>query len=36
MHNNAAWHGCAPKTEDYEIAVKELNDEIVRLGGERV
>jgi len=36
MHNNAAWHGCAPKTEDYEIAVNELNDEIVRLGGERV
>ena len=36
MHNNAAWHGCAPKTEDYEIAVKELNDEIERLGGERV
>lgn len=36
MLNNPAWHGSAPKTEDYEIAVKELNDEIERLGGERV
>ncbi len=36
MHNNPAWHGNAPKTPDYEIAVKELNDEIERLGGERV
>lgn len=36
MCDNYAWHGCAPKESDYETAVKELNDEIVRLGGEPV
>jgi hypothetical protein len=26
MENKCEWHGSAPKTEQYEIAVKELNE----------
>jgi hypothetical protein len=25
MENNAGWHGKAPKTEEYEVAMNELN-----------
>lgn len=28
MENNAAWHGSAPKQEDYEIAMQDLDKEI--------
>lgn len=31
MENNAAWHGAAPKDEDYAVACKELNDKIKEL-----
>lgn len=31
MENNAAWHGAAPKDEDYAVACKELNEKIKEL-----
>lgn len=31
MENNADWHGKAPNAEEYEIAVKELDEELKRL-----
>ena len=31
MENSVAWHGAAPKQEDYEIAVKELNEALAAL-----
>jgi len=31
MENNVNWHGAAPKQEDYEIAVKELNEALAAL-----
>ncbi len=33
MENNAGWHGNAPSDEQYEQAINELNDAIVKLGG---
>lgn len=34
MENKAEWHGAAPKKEQYEQAVKELDAHIKELGGE--
>jgi len=31
MENSVAWHGAAPKQEEYEIAVKELNEALAAL-----
>lgn len=31
MENNAAWHGAAPKDEEYAVACKELNEKIKEL-----
>lgn len=31
MENNAAWHGAAPKDEDYAVACRELNEKIKEL-----
>ena len=31
MENNVSWHGAAPNTELYEIAIKELNQKIKEL-----
>lgn len=31
MENQASWHGKAPKTEEYEIAVAELNEQLKAL-----
>ena len=33
MENVAGWHGMAPNTEQYQQAIKELNAEIIKLGG---
>ena len=31
MENSVAWHGAAPKQEEYELAVKELNEALAAL-----
>ena len=31
MENAVNWHGAAPKQEQYEIAVKELDEKIAEL-----
>lgn len=31
MHDNVAWHGAAPNKEQYDIAMKELNDALADL-----
>lgn len=33
MENNPAWHGAAPNQEQYEQAMKELDQALVRIGG---
>ena len=33
MENVASWHGVAPKEDEYNEAVKQLDAEIIRLGG---
>ncbi len=33
MENNAAWHGSAPNDEQYEQAMKELDEAIAKIGG---
>lgn len=33
MENQASWHGCAPNKEQYEQAIKELNDTLNGLEG---
>ncbi len=32
MENNASWHGVAPKPEQYEQAIKELDEYLEKLG----
>jgi len=34
MENQAGWHGVAPNDEQFEIAIKELNEELSRLSKE--
>ena len=34
MENQAGWHGVAPNDEQFEIAIKELNEELARLSKE--
>jgi transketolase len=31
MEDKAAWHGTAPNDEQYEVAMKELNDALAAL-----
>ena len=31
MENNAAWHGAAPKEDEYNQAIKELDAKIAEL-----
>ena len=33
MENNPAWHGAAPNQDQYEQAMKELDQALVRIGG---
>ncbi len=33
MENNVSWHGAAPNQEQYEIAMKELNEKLAELEG---
>ena len=33
MENNVAWHGTAPKTDKYEIAMDELTKHLAELEG---
>lgn len=34
MENKASWHGTAPSDEEYALAMKELDENAVKLGGE--
>jgi transketolase len=35
MENNYKWHGKAPKTNEYEAAVKELTENLEKIRGEK-
>jgi transketolase len=32
MENQAGWHGKAPNDEEYEQAIKELDEQIAKIG----